>query len=194
MRTQVYGATVMPTVRHRCLATITKMLYFTTPEQLQEILQELPMSCFIASLLSGRDARAQAYGLQMAEILMQQLPEVFQNFFAKEGVVYALAQLAGQASSSSPEGGEEDKKEGAATAAAAGTAAAAAAAGGGSDGDDKAGGSGARPARMTRSQLQAQVCKPHAAAIALILDLARMQYVSAPAALLRAAGRLTKRG
>jgi hypothetical protein len=30
----VYGSTVVPQVRHRCLATLAKLLYFSTPDML----------------------------------------------------------------------------------------------------------------------------------------------------------------
>jgi hypothetical protein len=52
-------------VRHRCLATVVKALYFSTPQQLEAALADLPISSFIASLLGGRDAKAQAYALQV---------------------------------------------------------------------------------------------------------------------------------
>lgn len=97
---QVYGSTVMPTVRHRCLATIVKMLYFATPDQLECLLADLSISSFVASLLNSRDARAQAYGIQMAEILMEQLPKIFSTYFVKEGVAHALDELAASATTS----------------------------------------------------------------------------------------------
>lgn len=91
---QVYSSTVMPTVRSRCLATVVKLLALGAPSQLQAVLAELPISSFVAGLLCGRDIKAQAAAIQMAEILMAKLPQIFAGFFVKEGVAHALEQLA----------------------------------------------------------------------------------------------------
>lgn len=111
---QVYSSTVMACVRSRCLGTITKLLAVGSPQQLQQVLSDLPISSFVASLLSSRDLKAQAAAIQMAEILMDKLPQVFAGFFVKEGVAHALEQLA--AAAVAGEGGTD------AAAAAAGTA------------------------------------------------------------------------
>jgi E3 ubiquitin-protein ligase TRIP12 len=58
------------------------------------VLADLPISSFVAGLLTSRDVKAQAAAIQMAEILMTKLPEVFAGFFVKEGVAHALEQLA----------------------------------------------------------------------------------------------------
>jgi hypothetical protein len=91
---QVYSSTVMPTVRSRCMATVVKLLAIGSPSQLQAVLAELPISSFVAGLLCGRDIKAQAAAMQMAEILMAKLPQIFAGFFVKEGVAHALEQLA----------------------------------------------------------------------------------------------------
>lgn len=94
---QVYSSTVMACVRARCLGTITKLLAVGSPQQLQEVLADLPISSFVASLLTSRDLKAQAAAIQMAELLMAKLPQVFAGFFVKEGVAHALEQLAATA-------------------------------------------------------------------------------------------------
>lgn len=94
---QVYSSTVMPCVRARCLGTITKLLAVGSPQQLEQVLADLPISSFVASLLTSRDLKAQAAAIQMAEILMAKLPQVFTGFFVKEGVAHALEQLAATA-------------------------------------------------------------------------------------------------
>ncbi len=92
---QVHGATVLPQLRHRCLASLVRMLYFASPELLAELLKDVPISSFIAGILLGRDVRSAAYAMQMAELLMQKLPGTFAAHFVKEGVAHALAQLSG---------------------------------------------------------------------------------------------------
>lgn len=89
---------MMSCVRARCLGTISKLLAVGSPEQLQTVLADLPISSFVAGLLTSRDLKAQAAAIQMAEILMAKLPEVFSGFFVKEGVAHALEQLAAGAS------------------------------------------------------------------------------------------------
>lgn len=107
----------MSCVRARCLGTISKLLAVGSPEQLQTVLADLPISSFVAGLLTSRDLKAQAAAIQMAEILMAKLPEVFSGFFVKEGVAHALEQLAAGASE---EAAGLAKAGGAAAAAAAG--------------------------------------------------------------------------
>jgi E3 ubiquitin-protein ligase TRIP12 len=74
---QVYSSTVVPNVRSRCLSTIVKLIAVGSPAQLETVLADLPISSFVASLLGGRDVKAQAAAIQMAEILMAKLPNIF---------------------------------------------------------------------------------------------------------------------
>jgi E3 ubiquitin-protein ligase TRIP12 len=108
----------MSCVRARCLGTISKLLAVSSPEQLQTVLADLPISSFVAGLLTSRDLKAQAAAIQMAEILMAKLPEVFSGFFVKEGVAHALEQLAAGAGEDAA--GPAKAAVGAAAAAAAG--------------------------------------------------------------------------
>lgn len=127
----------MACVRARCLATITKLLAVGSPQQLQQVLADLPISSFVAGLLTSRDIKAQAAAIQMAEILMAKLPQVFAGFFVKEGVAHALELLAASATEDgapAAAGAASDAGAGGAAAAAGGAAAAAA---GGSAGDGR---------------------------------------------------------
>ena len=94
-------------VRTQCLATVTKVLHFSEPEALGKELTDLPISSFIASLLSQKDSATVAKALQLAEILMHKLPAIFSKHFLKEGVVHAIQQLA----SSGPQAAGEDKEK-----------------------------------------------------------------------------------
>ena len=84
-------------VRNQCLATITKILHFSEPKALGEQLANLPISSFIAGLLSQKSSSTVAKALQLGEILMHKLPDVFSKYFLKEGVVHAVDQLAATA-------------------------------------------------------------------------------------------------
>lgn len=92
-------------VRAQCLATITKVLHFSESTALGKELTDLPISSFIAGLLSQKDDAIVAKALQLAEILMHKLPAIFSKHFVKEGVVHAIEQLA----ASAPQLAVEDK-------------------------------------------------------------------------------------
>ena len=94
-------------VRTQCLATVTKVLHFSESGALGEELTDLPISSFIASLLSQKDSATVAKALQLAEILMHKLPALFSKHFLKEGVVHAIEQLAGSA----PQAAGEEKEK-----------------------------------------------------------------------------------
>lgn len=81
------------------------MLHFTEPKALGEVLGDLPISSFIAGLLTQKDSTIVAKALQLAEILMHKLPGIFSKYFLKEGVVHAVEQLA----ASSPQLAVEEK-------------------------------------------------------------------------------------
>ncbi|KAL0023887.1 hypothetical protein WJX79_004926 [Trebouxia sp. C0005] len=91
---QVYGSTVLDKVRNQCLATVTKIIHFSEPKALGGELGDLPISSFIAGLLTQKDVTIVAKALQLAEILMHKLPVIFSKYFVKEGVVHAVEQLA----------------------------------------------------------------------------------------------------
>lgn len=94
---QVYESTAATMVRSKCLAIIVKILYLLPPELLVEVLRELAISSFIASLLNGKDSYSLACGLHMAEVLMVKSDTTFRPYFLKEGVVNAVEHLAAHA-------------------------------------------------------------------------------------------------
>ncbi|KAK9803385.1 hypothetical protein WJX72_003423 [[Myrmecia] bisecta] len=99
---QVYGGTVLQQVRNSCLATISKIVHFSTPDILRTQLKDMAISSFIASLLAAKDAAVVAMALRLAEMLMDKLPDVFTKHFLKEGVVHAIDQLAATAPPPAP--------------------------------------------------------------------------------------------
>lgn len=94
---QLFSTTVMPQARHKCVGLMLRILAVAPPAQLNEALKDVAISSFVASLLATRDAITAAYGMHMAEVLMEKLPEVMRTYFIKEGVVHGVEQLCAQA-------------------------------------------------------------------------------------------------
>jgi len=69
------------------------MVYYATPELLRQVLKYQLVSSHIAGMLGSNDLRIVVGALQMAEILMRQLPDVFGTHFRREGVIYQFTQL-----------------------------------------------------------------------------------------------------
>jgi hypothetical protein len=90
----VYNSSAGPGIRHKCVAGLLRMLYFSSPEVLNDVLEVYPVSSQIAALLGSRDQKVVVSALQMAHILMDKLPEVFRIYFRKEGVVHEIEKLA----------------------------------------------------------------------------------------------------
>nr|KAJ0189415.1 hypothetical protein LSAT_V11C800439350 [Lactuca sativa] len=80
---QIYGSSVNTPVRHKCLSVIGKLMYFSTSDMIQSLL----------GVLAWKDPQVLLPSLQIAEILMEKLPETFSKLFVREGVVHAIDTL-----------------------------------------------------------------------------------------------------
>ncbi|XP_026839982.1 E3 ubiquitin-protein ligase TRIP12 isoform X2 [Drosophila persimilis] len=90
---EVYSSSAGPNVRYKCLRALLRMVYYATPELLRQVLKYQLVSSHIAGMLGSNDLRIVVGALQMAEILMRQLPDVFGTHFRREGVIYQFSQL-----------------------------------------------------------------------------------------------------
>ncbi|XP_043652506.1 E3 ubiquitin-protein ligase TRIP12 isoform X5 [Drosophila teissieri] len=90
---EVYSSSAGPNVRYKCLRALLRMVYYATPELLRQVLKYQLVSSHIAGMLGSNDLRIVVGALQMAEILMRQLPDVFGTHFRREGVIYQFTQL-----------------------------------------------------------------------------------------------------
>ncbi|KAF9622824.1 hypothetical protein IFM89_034059 [Coptis chinensis] len=97
---QIYGSSVNGPVRHKCLSVIGKLMYFSNPDMIQSLLSFTNISSFLAGVLAWKDPQVLIPALQIAEILMEKLPETFSRMFVREGVVHAVETLTGTDSSS----------------------------------------------------------------------------------------------
>lgn len=77
-------------VKTRCLATITKMVHHASGDMLRELLRDVTISSFIASLLSTREGTTSAAAVRLAELLMDKLPEVILPATSGSGVGFVV--------------------------------------------------------------------------------------------------------
>ncbi|XP_008805036.2 E3 ubiquitin-protein ligase UPL4-like [Phoenix dactylifera] len=80
-------------ISYGCVSIINKIVYFSTPEMLMDLLKVTNISSFLAGLLARKDRHVLISTLKTVEILMQKLPGVFLSSFVKEGVIYAIDSL-----------------------------------------------------------------------------------------------------
>ncbi|XP_020699967.1 E3 ubiquitin-protein ligase UPL3-like isoform X1 [Dendrobium catenatum] len=91
--TQIYGSSVNGPIRHRCLSVIGKLMYFSSAEMIPSLLSATNISSFLAGVLAWKDPQVLIPALQIAEILMDKLPDIFAEKFVREGVVHAIDAL-----------------------------------------------------------------------------------------------------
>ncbi|KAL8586262.1 hypothetical protein ACOMHN_003777 [Nucella lapillus] len=90
---EVYSSSAGPNIRHKCLQTILRMIYYASPDLLRQVLKNQPVSSHIAGMLASPDLRVVVGAFQMADILMQKLPDIFNIFFRREGVTYQIENI-----------------------------------------------------------------------------------------------------
>ncbi|KAL8540084.1 hypothetical protein ACS0TY_001609 [Phlomoides rotata] len=107
---QIYGSSVNGPVRHKCLSVIGKLMYFSSAELIQSLINDTNISSFLAGVLAWKDPQVLVPALQIAEILMEKLPGTFSKMFVREGVVHAVDTLilTGSTSSSQPSANDKD--------------------------------------------------------------------------------------
>lgn len=115
---EVHNSSVGPAVRHKCLNAILRMLYYSPPELLNKVIAKFPVSSQMAGMLASCDLRTVVNALQMADILMQKLPDYFHVHFRREGVMHKIHELATAAVETPSIGKESEHVKGAAASAA----------------------------------------------------------------------------
>ncbi|CAB0009110.1 unnamed protein product [Nesidiocoris tenuis] len=81
---EVYSSSAGPAVRCKCLKALLRMVYFASPELLKEVLKAQTVSSQLAGMMASQDLRIIVSALQIAEILMQKLPDLFAVHFTRE--------------------------------------------------------------------------------------------------------------
>ena len=92
---EVYNTSAGPAVKHRCLQSLLRMIYYSSSDLLETILKQQSISSHIASMLASSDDKIVISALQIAEILMKKLPDIFSVYFYREGVVHQIEILIG---------------------------------------------------------------------------------------------------
>ncbi|KAJ8467986.1 hypothetical protein OPV22_030538 [Ensete ventricosum] len=111
--TQVYASSVNGSVRHKSLAIIGKLMYFSSADMIQSLLSATNISSFLAGILAWKDPQVLIPALQIAEVLMEKLPGTFSKIFVREGVVHAVdALICPDTSSSVPSQASISEKDG----------------------------------------------------------------------------------
>ncbi|XP_052184785.1 E3 ubiquitin-protein ligase UPL3-like [Diospyros lotus] len=109
---QIYGSSVNGPVRRKCLTVIGKLMYFSSANMIQSLISVTNISSFLAGVFAWKDPRVLIPALQIAEILMEKLPETFSKMFVREGVVHAIDALIlggpSDAAPSQPSSSEKD--------------------------------------------------------------------------------------
>ncbi|KAL4220729.1 Ubiquitin-protein ligase [Mactra antiquata] len=90
---EVYSSSAGPTVRHKCLQTLLRMIYYSSGVLLKDVLKSHPLSSHIAAMMASQDLKVVVGGIQMAETLMQKLPDIFNVYFRREGVMHQMQKL-----------------------------------------------------------------------------------------------------
>lgn len=90
---EVYSSSAGPTVRHKCLQALLRIIYYSPSDLLQFVLKNQAVSRHIAAMLASPDLRIVVGAIQMANILMEKLPDVFCVYFRREGVMHQFRNL-----------------------------------------------------------------------------------------------------
>lgn len=91
---EVYSSSAGPSVRFKCLRALLRMVYFASADLLRDVLTNQMLSSHIAGMMASNDLRIVVGAVQMAEILMQKLPEIFGVHFRRDGVMHQINLLA----------------------------------------------------------------------------------------------------
>ncbi|KAL0895540.1 hypothetical protein ABMA27_011643 [Loxostege sticticalis] len=91
---EVYWSSAGPAVRSQALKAILRCVYYADAPLLRQVLKMQVISSHIAGMMASSDLRIVVGSLQLAEILMQRLPEEMAVQFRREGVLHQVAQLA----------------------------------------------------------------------------------------------------
>ncbi|KAK6512211.1 Ubiquitin-protein ligase [Arthrobotrys musiformis] len=110
--TDTYLSTVNLQVRQKVLSCQLKMIVNLEVDLLKDALSNVQYASFLASILSQKDHPSVVAGsLQVSELLLRRLPEIYRYHFHREGVVSEIRKLAEQSFEIPEDSDEEDDDE-----------------------------------------------------------------------------------
>ncbi|KAG4152318.1 hypothetical protein ERO13_D04G115800v2 [Gossypium hirsutum] len=80
-------------VCYGCLSVISKLVVLSKPDMLGELLKTANIPSFLAGVFTRKDHHLLMLALQIAEIILKKLSDVFLSSFIKEGVFYVIDAL-----------------------------------------------------------------------------------------------------
>ncbi|GAA5841950.1 hypothetical protein JCM9279_003167 [Rhodotorula babjevae] len=94
----VSAASVSPQVRSKAVLGLLKMVHFSEPQPLAEVLNTVPFAAFISAILSSREHQPALItnALQLVELLLVKMPDAYQYTFRREGVMHEIDRLANE--------------------------------------------------------------------------------------------------
>ncbi|XP_046911812.2 E3 ubiquitin-protein ligase TRIP12 [Dermatophagoides farinae] len=90
---EVYNNSAGYSVRYKCLNAILRIIYYAPRELMISILEDQSISSSIATMLASQDLRIVVCAVQMCNIFMEKLPDIFSIFFQREGVIHQIRKL-----------------------------------------------------------------------------------------------------
>jgi len=90
---QVFTSAVNSIVRAKCLSALSKIIVLSNEQILYNVLRDLSISSFLANLLSNSELSVVATCLQICNVLLVKMSDVFVNHFKREGLVFELDKL-----------------------------------------------------------------------------------------------------
>ncbi len=95
----IHTSSVTPSIRSKAMLSILKIMASADPSELDTLLDDVPMSSFVAGILSGNNDQATLLGsLEIVELLLTKKPEIYRSLLQREGVMWEVRQLAKQSS------------------------------------------------------------------------------------------------
>lgn len=91
---EIYCSSAGPSIRYNCLRAMLRMIYFAPPSVLELVLKSQFLSRNIAAMLASTDLKVLVSAFQMAQLLIEKLPDVFGVHFIREGVMHEIRTLA----------------------------------------------------------------------------------------------------
>ncbi|KAB1223893.1 E3 ubiquitin-protein ligase UPL4 [Morella rubra] len=80
-------------VCYGCLSVINKLVYFGKSDMLLEVLKNVNIASFLAGVFTRKDQHVLLVALQITEMILQKLSNIFLTSFIKEGVFFAVDAL-----------------------------------------------------------------------------------------------------